>query len=95
MFKSEKQKAQKNMLTGFVEQANFNRFHFDRAIRSYDTLGYAQDPSSSTTNKFIGDAKKAEENNGVSLFESAKTGGEKRKRAANYNSADLENYTGK
>lgn len=94
MFKSEKQKAEKNMLTGFVEQAHFNRFHFDRAIRSYDTLGYAQDPSSSAINKFVGDAKKAAENEGVSLFESAKTGGEKRKRAANFNAGDLENYTG-
>lgn len=82
------------MLTGFVEPAHFNRFHFDRAIRTFDTLGYAQDPSSSSINKFVGNEKKAKENDGISLFESAKTGGEKRKRAVNYDSTDLDNYTG-
>lgn len=82
------------MLTGFVEPAHFNKFHFDRAIRSYDTLGYAQDPTASSTNEFVGDVLKAEQNDGISLFESAKTGGEKRKRAKNTNAGDVSNYAG-
>ncbi|KAI1722449.1 WD domain, g-beta repeat domain-containing protein [Ditylenchus destructor] len=93
-FKSESQTAQKNMLTGFVEPAHFNAFHFDRAIRSYDSLGYAEDPSATSQTQYVGDVKKAVESQGVSLFESKTTGGEKRKRVTNYNSSDLEGYTG-
>lgn len=92
--KSEQQRAQKNTLTGFVEPAHFNSFHFDRAIRSFDTLGYAEDPSEAPTQKFVGDSKKATENEGESLFESLKTGGQKRKRILNYNSSDVDGYTG-
>lgn len=82
------------MLTGFVEPAHFNDFHFERAIRSFDTLGYAQDPTAESNNKFVGDVIKAEQEKGESLFESKKTGGEKRKRVRNYDSADVDNYTG-
>lgn len=37
-FKSEKQKAQKNTLTGFVEPAHFNEFHFNRQIRRWENF---------------------------------------------------------
>uniref|UniRef100_A0A915EDI7 Pre-mRNA-processing factor 17 n=1 Tax=Ditylenchus dipsaci TaxID=166011 RepID=A0A915EDI7_9BILA len=77
-----------------LKPANFNSFHFDRAIRSFDTLGYAQDPSANPKNQYIGDVQKAVESDGVSLFESKTTGGEKRKKAKNYDSTDLDNYTG-
>jgi hypothetical protein len=82
------------MLTGFTETANFSDFHFNRAMRSYDTLGYSDNPTASAGTSFIGDVKKANEEKGVSLFESKKTGGEKRKRVTNYDSTDVDNYTG-
>ncbi|VDN29893.1 unnamed protein product [Cylicostephanus goldi] len=44
-FKSENQKAPKNTLTGFVEPAHINDFHFTRELRSFDTLGYARNPT--------------------------------------------------
>jgi pre-mRNA-processing factor 17 len=94
-FKTQQQLAKKNMLTGFVESANFDDFHFNRALRSYDTLGYAENPTAHAGKSFIGDVKKAVEEKGVSLFESKKTGAEKRKRVANYDAADVEGYTGK
>jgi len=95
-FKSDREKAKKNMLTGFVEPAHFNPFHFDRAIRSYDSLGYAQNPSeAATSSKFVGDVVKAQEVGGISLYESKKTGGEKRKRVASYEASDINNFTGK
>jgi hypothetical protein len=78
-----------------VEPAHFNPFHFDRAIRSFDTLGYAENPSAEPRQKYVGDAAKAEQTAGVSLFESKKTGGEKRKRVTNYDAGDVEGYTGK
>jgi hypothetical protein len=82
------------MLTGFVESANFSDFHFNRAIRSYDTLGYAENPTANAGTSFVGDVKKAKQEKGVSLFESKKTGAQKRKRVTNYDSTDVDNYTG-
>ncbi|CAK5009775.1 unnamed protein product [Meloidogyne enterolobii] len=95
-FKSEHQKAPKNTLTGFVEPAHFSGFHFDRAIRSYDTLGYAENPSADAggSSSFVGDVESAHLTGGRSLFESAKTGGQKRKRIVNYDASDIDGYTG-
>ena len=47
-----------------------------------------------TGNEFIGDVKAAEANQGASLMDSKKTGGEKRKRERNMDASDLDNYTG-
>nr|CAD2173577.1 unnamed protein product [Meloidogyne enterolobii] len=95
-FKSEHQKAPKNTLTGFVEPAHFSGFHFDRAIRSYDTLGYAENPSADAggSSSFVGDVESAHLTGGRSLFESAKTGGQKRKRIVNFDASDIDGYTG-
>uniref|UniRef100_A0A914WM07 Pre-mRNA-processing factor 17 n=1 Tax=Plectus sambesii TaxID=2011161 RepID=A0A914WM07_9BILA len=95
-FKTQSQLAKKNMLTGFVEPAHINDFHFEREIRTFNTHGYARDPSADgqAGEKFVGDVKKAEEAGGVSVFESKKTGGEKRKRVMNFDSTDVEGYTG-
>ncbi|CAD6194784.1 unnamed protein product [Caenorhabditis auriculariae] len=93
-FKSDRQKAQKNTLTGFVEPAHFNEFHFNKEIRSFDTLGYARNPTAEKGTEFIGDKLKAEEEGGISLFEHKKTGGEKRKRVRNADAADIDGFTG-
>ncbi|ETN81303.1 WD domain, G-beta repeat protein [Necator americanus] len=93
-FKSENQKAQKNTLTGFVEPAHINEFHFTRELRSFDTLGYARNPTAEQSNEFIGNKEVAIKSQGESLFDSKKTGGEKRKRQANFDSSDVEGYTG-
>ncbi|KAJ1350188.1 hypothetical protein KIN20_005920 [Parelaphostrongylus tenuis] len=93
-FKSENQKAQKNVLTGFVEPAHINDFHFTRELRSFDTLGYARNPTADKSHEFIGDKEAAIKSQGESLFDSKKTGGEKRKRLANFDPSDIEGYTG-
>lgn len=46
------------MLTGFVESAHVNNFQFEQQIRSFDTLGFALDPSADQSCQFIGDTKK-------------------------------------
>lgn len=46
------------MLTGFVESAHVNNFQFEQQIRSFDTLGFARDPSADQSSQFIGDTKK-------------------------------------
>ncbi|CAI4225281.1 unnamed protein product [Auanema sp. JU1783] len=93
-FKSESQKAHKNTLTGFVEPAHINDFHFEREIRSFDTLGYASNPTAEAESKFIGNKEEAAEKLGASLFDSVKTGGQKRKRTYNFDATDVEGYTG-
>ncbi|EPB73633.1 WD domain, G-beta repeat protein [Ancylostoma ceylanicum] len=93
-FKSDNQKAQKNTLTGFVEPAHINDFHFTRELRSFDTLGYARNPTAERSNEFIGNKEAAVGSQGESLFDSKKTGGEKRKRQANFDASDVEGYTG-
>lgn len=57
-FKSANQSAPKNMLTGFIESAHVNSVQFEQQIRSFDTLGYARDPSAEGNNCFIGDLYK-------------------------------------
>lgn len=46
------------MLTGFVESAYVNNFQFEQQIRSFDTLGFARDPSADQSGQLIGDIKK-------------------------------------
>ncbi|VDK48856.1 unnamed protein product [Anisakis simplex] len=93
-FKSASQNANKNTLTGYVEPAHVDKFQFDQQIRSFDTLGYARDPSADHSANFIGNVEKATEKLGASLFEGEKTGGEKRRRARNMDSSDVNGYTG-
>ncbi len=89
-FKTENQRAQKNMLTGFVEPAHVSAFHFEREIRTFDTHGYAHDPSAENSDKFVGDAEKGKLSLCAGAFDSTKTGGEKRKRAINLDATDIE-----
>uniref|UniRef100_A0AC34QZ34 Pre-mRNA splicing factor n=1 Tax=Panagrolaimus sp. JU765 TaxID=591449 RepID=A0AC34QZ34_9BILA len=94
-FKSEKQRAPKNMLTGYIEKAHVNPFHFENEIRTFNTLGYARNPSAASGNEIIGNKAKAEEKAGTSISDpTVKTGLQKRKRMANYDAADLEGFTG-
>uniref|UniRef100_A0A7E4VPC2 Pre-mRNA-processing factor 17 n=1 Tax=Panagrellus redivivus TaxID=6233 RepID=A0A7E4VPC2_PANRE len=94
-FKSDKQRAQKNMLTGFVEKAHINEFHFNNEAQSFNTLGFAKNPSAEAGNSIVGDLKKAAAMGGTSVADpKVKTGLQKRKRVVNYDSADVEGFTG-
>jgi pre-mRNA-processing factor 17 len=94
-FKSDKQRAQKNTLAGFVEKAHINPFHFNNEIRSFDTLGFARNPSAEAGNSIVGNVAKAEKLGGASVAEpTVKTGLQKRKRTTNYDAADVEGFTG-
>ncbi|GIY56051.1 pre-mRNA-processing factor 17 [Caerostris darwini] len=48
-FKTQQQKADKNMLAGFVESAHINEFHFECQRRTFTSYGYAVDPTLSST----------------------------------------------
>uniref|UniRef100_H2YRL7 Uncharacterized protein n=1 Tax=Ciona savignyi TaxID=51511 RepID=H2YRL7_CIOSA len=44
-FKTKQQLAQKNMLSGYVQDAHFNHFNFENQRRTFHSYGYAIDPS--------------------------------------------------
>ena len=97
-FKSQQAKAEKNTLSGYVEPSHLSNFQFETQRRTFQSYGYALDPSvggAEASGKVIGDAEKEEEDKGVTVFESIKKRtGDKRKRASNYDAGDLEKFTG-
>uniref|UniRef100_A0AC35THF5 WD_REPEATS_REGION domain-containing protein n=1 Tax=Rhabditophanes sp. KR3021 TaxID=114890 RepID=A0AC35THF5_9BILA len=93
-YKNESQLAQKNILTGYVEKSHVSGFHFEKEIRTFDTLGYAANPADHGGKTFVGNQSKAIESGGATLFDNAKTGREKRKRLCNRDPADIEGFTG-
>ena len=50
---SEFHKSVKNTLTGFVEPANVNEFHFENQRKTFIAKGIAYDPSADANNKLI------------------------------------------
>ncbi|KDN37917.1 WD40 repeat-like protein [Tilletiaria anomala UBC 951] len=63
--------AQQNTLGGHVEQAHISEFDFANQQRSFDTLGYAYDPSTihAGTGALVGDAQKAAARNVALAFD--------------------------
>lgn len=54
-FKSTQQQATRNMLSGYVEPAHLSEFQFENQRRTFNSFGYALDPSVNTED---GDANK-------------------------------------
>lgn len=44
-FKTEQMKAERNILSGFVEKAHISEFQFENQRRTFTSYGYALDPS--------------------------------------------------
>jgi pre-mRNA-processing factor 17 len=71
------------MLAGFVEPAHFNDFHFESERRTFDTFGYARDPTAEPVNtsgqpavagstsapRYVGEKIKAEKLKGMFVFD--------------------------
>ncbi|KAG1676266.1 Pre-mRNA-processing factor 17 [Nymphon striatum] len=98
-FKTAQQKAAKNMLSGYVEPANVNEFHFESQRRTFGSYGYALDPtvdgSVEEGKKLVGASETAEENNALTVFEaSKKRPGDRRKRERNGDAADIDGFLG-
>lgn len=54
-FKSAQQQATRNMLSGYVEPAHLSEFQFENQRRTFNSFGFALDPSVNTED---GDANK-------------------------------------
>lgn len=97
-FKTQQQRAHKNSLAGFVEPAHFDGFQFENQRRTFQTYGYAVDPTAEKSvddEQFIGEIEKISEEEGVTVFEKkvVRTG-EKRKREDKGTPDDIDGYKG-
>ncbi|KAK6626430.1 pre-mRNA-processing factor 17 [Polyplax serrata] len=97
-FKTEQQKASKNILSGYVETAHLNEFQFENQRRTFHSYGFAIDPSISDfqQNAAIVMSEDREPNDVTkTVFE--KTSErilDKRKRFKNNNAEDIEGFLG-
>lgn len=65
-FQTQQMKAQRNMLSGYVEKAHISEFQFENQRRTFTSYGYAMDPSTEPVEDENGDALVG--NNWVFLF---------------------------
>ncbi|KAG8235909.1 hypothetical protein J437_LFUL016230 [Ladona fulva] len=97
-FKTEQQKAHKNMLSGYVEEAHISEFQFETQRRTFTSFGYALDPTidgAAPKEGYVGSSKAADELDGKTVFESCPTRPlDKRKRKKNDNPEDVEGFLG-
>ncbi|KRZ35659.1 Pre-mRNA-processing factor 17 [Trichinella pseudospiralis] len=96
-FKSAKQQMLRNTLTGFVEPAHISDFNFENERRTFESYGYAKDPTADVpSDRIIGDVESAAKYNGLTAFETGKRlqTEEKREKLKNYDSSDVQNFTG-
>ncbi|XP_076766542.1 pre-mRNA-processing factor 17 [Xylocopa sonorina] len=98
-FKTQQQRAAKNMLSGYVEKAHISEFQFENQRRTFASYGYALDPtvdgSAEEGRTIIGAKDAAEESGGKTVFESTTLrASDKRKRHRNDNPADVEGFLG-
>jgi pre-mRNA-processing factor 17 len=98
-FQTRQQRALKNMLSGFVEQTHISDFQFENQRRTFNSYGYALDPTvggaPEESAHFIGATEAAKEADGKTVFESTKERpSDKRKRSKNDNPSDIEGFLG-
>ncbi|KAJ3295640.1 pre-mRNA-processing factor 17 [Borealophlyctis nickersoniae] len=87
-------KANKNILTGFVEEHVMSDFTFNALARTYNNFGYTVDPNSNG-DVYIGDMQKLMENNAATVYEKVKNKDtEKRKRKAAGDPSVVDGYSG-
>ncbi|XP_049856410.1 pre-mRNA-processing factor 17 isoform X1 [Schistocerca gregaria] len=98
-FQTRQQKAHKNMLSGFVEQAYISDFQFENQRRTFNSYGYALDPTvdgvTGNGNQIVGATEAAKESDGKTVFETTKERPlDRRKRNKNDNPSDIEGFLG-
>lgn len=97
-FKTQQQKAKKNILSGYVEHAHLNEFQFENQRRTFHSYGFAIDPSISdlqqNENIVLSETSNGEDIE-KTVFESRKERPlDKRKKLKNNNPEDIEGFLG-
>lgn len=97
-FKSKQMQSERNMLSGYIEPAYISEFQFENQRRTFNSFGYALDPTVGGIvegDKIVGSAELAEEAHGKTVFESTKLRPlDKRKRKKNNDPSDIEGFLG-
>ncbi|KAG8258699.1 pre-mRNA-processing factor 17 [Homalodisca vitripennis] len=97
-FLTQQQRAKKNMLAGFVEQAHISEFQFENQRRTFSSYGYALDPTvdcESEGKTVVGATLAAADSAMKTVFEaSTKRPLDKRKRNKNDDPSDIEGFLG-
>eukprot|EP00128_Syssomonas_multiformis_P010503 Colp12_sorted_trinity150504_noHs@848 len=97
--KTAQQKAKKNILTGYVEPAHMSEFDFEEQRRTFQSYGYAMDPTAYSnfvpgqSLPVVGDIEKAQEMGFATVFDRTKKRvGDKRKREDRGTVDDISNF---
>ncbi|CAH0725384.1 unnamed protein product, partial [Brenthis ino] len=101
-FQTQQMKANRNMLSGYVEKAHISEFQFENQRRTFTSYGYAMDPSTEPIADENGEAvivsamvAAPEEAEGKTVFENIKKRPlDKKKRNKNDNPDDIEGFLG-
>lgn len=88
--------APKNNLAGYVEKASVSEFNFDMQRKTFQSYGYAIDPSTNQVGDgIVGDTAEASNKNSVTVFETAPLRPkDKRRRERNDDPSDVNGYLG-
>ena len=94
---TQQQRTFRNVLNGHAESTTLSDFQFENQRRTFDSFGYALDPSvgEHATPQVVGDTVTAEKNQGMTIFEAPKKRlTDKRKKEKNYDSSGVEGFQG-
>jgi len=97
-FKTQQQAATKNTLAGYIEDAHVNAFQFETQRRTFESYGFAYDPSTTEQgegDKLVGSEMAAADVEFKTVFEDLKKRPlDKRKREKNTDASDIDGYLG-
>ncbi|KRT78475.1 WD40 domain-containing protein [Oryctes borbonicus] len=98
-FKTGQMHSNRNMLSGYVEPAHMSEFQFENQRRTFNSFGYALDPSvdnqSVEGSKVVGSSDLLEESNGRTVFENTRLRPlDKRRRKRNNDPSDIDGFLG-
>lgn len=97
-FKSKQLLVTRNVLSGYVEPAHLSEFQFENQRRTFNSFGYALDPTvdgADKDTKVIGASTSADNVELKTVFESTKLRPlDKRKRKRNNNPSDIDGFLG-
>lgn len=97
-FKTKQMKSERNMQSGYIEPAYMNDFQFENQRRTFNSFGYAVDPTVGTVedgSKLVGSSQLADETGGKTVFESTSLRPlDKRKRSRNNDAGDIDGFLG-
>eukprot|EP00043_Microstomoeca_roanoka_P018191 m.193333 g.193333 ORF g.193333 m.193333 type:complete len:554 (+) comp16779_c8_seq2:134-1795(+) len=97
IFKSPSQSMVKNTFTGYIEEGDMSAFQFENQRLTFQSMGYAVDPTVGTTSaqhQLIGDASAAFRYGGETLATTKVSSKDRRRRKQKGDPGDIDDYSG-